>query len=63
MSENAEQDLGIVTPAKNRDKPSPLLEHENPTTHQMRIIGQRRSEAEAKLEEQLRGSRQKSSEL
>ncbi|GAB3556800.1 hypothetical protein GCM10027405_00480 [Arthrobacter alkaliphilus] len=48
MSENEDQELA-----------SPAVGHENPTTHQMRIVGQRRTEAEAKLERQQREAREK----
>ncbi|BAS12268.1 hypothetical protein AHiyo8_05710 [Arthrobacter sp. Hiyo8] len=36
-----------------------MEEYEHPTTHQMRIVGQRRTEAEAKLERQQREAREK----
>ncbi|MDQ0028421.1 hypothetical protein [Arthrobacter bambusae] len=41
------------------EKGIPMEEYEHPTTHQMRIVGQRRNEAEAKLERQQREARSK----
>lgn len=61
MSENDDQKL--ASPAAghylHREKSIPSEEYENPTTHQMRIVGQRRTEAEAKLERQQREARSK----
>ncbi|MFK4297282.1 hypothetical protein ABH924_002432 [Arthrobacter sp. GAS37] len=61
MSENEDQKL--ASPATGhylpREKGIPAEEYEHPTTHQMRIIGQRRTEAEAKLERQQREARSK----
>lgn len=60
MSENEEK---LVSPAAGhnlpREKGTFVEEYEHPTTHQMRIIGQRRTEAEAKLERQQREARSK----
>lgn len=64
MSENDDQKL-VSRAAGNslpREKGTFVEEHEHPTTHQMRIIGQRRTEAEAKLERQQRKAREKSHE-
>ncbi|MFF2296134.1 hypothetical protein [Arthrobacter sp. NPDC058127] len=61
MSEN--EDQKFVSPAAGtnlpREKGTFVDEYEHPTTHQMRIIGQRRTEAEAKLERQQREAREK----
>ncbi|MEV8148255.1 hypothetical protein AB0O52_08895 [Arthrobacter sp. NPDC080073] len=61
MSEKDEQKLAspAAGPYLRREKSVPSEEYENPTTHQMRIVGQRRTEAEAKLERQLREARSK----
>lgn len=61
MSENDDQEL--ATPAAGnylpKEKATFVEEYENPTTHQMRIVGQRRTEAEAKLERRQREAREK----
>ncbi|GAB2719846.1 hypothetical protein ACX801_11505 [Arthrobacter bambusae] len=61
MSEN--EDRKLVSPAAGqnllREKGTFVEEYEHPTTHQMRIVGQRRTEAEAKLERQQREAREK----
>jgi hypothetical protein len=61
MSENEDQKLASPVPGHNppREKGIPAEEYEHPTTHQMRIVGQRRTEAEAKLERQQRTAREK----
>ncbi|MCI0141860.1 hypothetical protein KNN17_09735 [Arthrobacter bambusae] len=61
MSEN--QDHKLASPAAGyfpREKGMSAEEYEHPTTHQMRIVGQRRTDAEAKLERQQREARNKS---
>lgn len=61
MSENQDQKLASPAAGHNlpREKGIPTEEYEHPTTHQMRIVGQRRTEAEAKLERQQREAREK----
>ncbi len=61
MSETDDQKLAspATGPYLHREKGIPSEEYEHPTTHQMRIIGQRRTEAEAKLERQQREARSK----
>lgn len=59
MSENPEPYLrhgGAGGTARAR-QPGPAVRHENPTTQQMRIIGQRRAEAEEKLAQHLEQAR------
>ncbi|WP_035741925.1 hypothetical protein [Arthrobacter sp. MA-N2] len=61
MDEN--RDEKFPSPAVDRDplrdRGSFVEEYEHPTTHQMRIVGQRRTDAEAKLERQQREAREK----
>ncbi|WP_442545930.1 hypothetical protein ACSBOX_10555 [Arthrobacter sp. KN11-1C] len=61
MSETQDQKLGSPAAGHNllREKGIPAEEYEHPTTHQMRIVGQRRTEAEAKLQRQQREAREK----
>ena len=61
MSENDDQNLVSQADGHGlpREKGTFVEEYEHPTTHQMRIIGQRRTEAEAKLERQQRKAREK----
>ncbi|GAP61100.1 MULTISPECIES: hypothetical protein [Arthrobacter] len=61
MSENEDQKLASPAPGHYlpREKGAFVEEYEHPTTHQMRIVGQRRTEAEAKLERQQREAREK----
>jgi hypothetical protein len=44
---------------KKQDEPVALEDYAHPTTHQMRIVGRRRTDAEAKLEQQQREARAK----
>jgi hypothetical protein len=59
MSENTDPRLPHSSPggtARAR-QPGHAVRHENPTTQQMRIIGQRRAEAEEKLAHHLEQAR------
>lgn len=61
MSETQDQKLASPAASRNlpREKGIPTEEYGHPTTHQMRIVGQRRTDAEAKLERQQREARSK----
>lgn len=61
MSETPDPKPSADTAGRNlpREKSIPTEEYEHPTTHQIRIVGQRRSEAEAKLERRQREARSK----
>lgn len=59
MSENTDPHLPHGTPggAARARQPGHAVRHENPTTQQMRIVGQRRAEAEEKLAQHLEHAR------
>lgn len=44
---------------KKPDDPARLEDYAHPTTHQLRIVGRRRADAEAKLEQRQREARAK----
>jgi hypothetical protein len=59
MSESTESQVpqGSSAGAPRARQPGHAVRHENPTTQQMRIIGQRRAEAEEKLAQHLEHAR------
>jgi hypothetical protein len=59
MSEPTDPQLphGSSAGASRARQPGHAVRHENPTTQQMRIIGQRRAEAEEKLAQHLEQAR------
>lgn len=63
MSQDRKDDAENVTPGSPAEVQSgPTVSHDNPTTAQMRTVGQRRREAEEKLEHHLEDARHKTEE-